>query len=83
MAPSSAAMTSATPAQRARETSSPPPWPGAGPEPVPERPRTVEAGFADAILRVGGSAREVASSIPSDCGTLEQNTYEGVWRGAT
>ena len=67
-------MTSATPAQRAREIV-PVALAGAG----AGRRRNVRGrsttGFADAILRVGGSAREVASSIPPDCGTLEREHF--------
>ena len=75
MAPSSAAMTSPTPAQRARPMPGPS-SPGPGLRLPLERVRTVEAGFAVAIRR-GGSAREVASSILTDCGTLEGNTSVG------
>jgi hypothetical protein len=46
-----------------------------GTSPLPVTPlvplrRTDVTDLADAILRVGAVARDVASSIPQDCGTL-------------
>ncbi|MEA2026835.1 MAG: hypothetical protein U9O18_09090, partial [Chloroflexota bacterium] len=67
-------MTSATPPQRAGEIS------GSSLffEPLPEvLRRDVAAGLAEAIRRLVERVREVASSIPADCGTLAANTQWG------
>ena len=69
-----AAMTSATPAQRAVEISGSAPFLVLLPELLR---RVAAAGLAVAIRRAGVAVREVTSSICPDCGTLAMNTLWG------
>ena len=75
MAPTMAAMTSATPAQRAGDTSDS--WPFLEPRLGLLR-FVVPPALAEAMRRVVERVREVTSSIHADCGTLSRNTIGGV-----
>jgi hypothetical protein len=74
MAATMAVMTKATPAQRAGETS----CSSLFFEPRLELVRrVVDVDLVEAMRRLDWRVREVESSIPPDCGTLDQNTHVG------